>query len=64
MLKCHEQPPGRKLNHVPADDDSDWVAHSVARRFGVELHIARLIAHHAGLGGGGDRTTASGGRAK
>jgi len=62
MLDIKELRPSHKTS--PQDDDRDWVAHSVARRFSLEIHIAKLVVGLAGPDGGEDRAPASGGRTK
>jgi len=58
MLQITDHEPARK----PDDGDRDWVARSVARRFGVSVPTARTICALAGLRGREDRAP-SGGRA-
>ncbi len=66
MIGINERPPGGKDNQIPADDDGDrdWVAYSVARRFGLNISLARRVRELGGLGATEERAASSGGRAK
>jgi hypothetical protein len=66
MLICNDHEPARKPDDVHVGDagaDLD-VALILAARFHLQPHIAKLVVGLAGLGGGDDRATASGGRTK
>jgi hypothetical protein len=52
MLRYSNCPPEGKPDYENVND-ADWVVRSVAARFGLKLHVARLVARLAGLGGDG-----------
>jgi hypothetical protein len=58
--------PARKSDHGCIDDDGDrdWVARSIARKFGLSANVAHLVCELARIGAGEDRAPASGGRTK
>jgi hypothetical protein len=55
MFEYNKRPPGRKPDHGNADiddvTDAERAVVIIATRFALPLNVARLIAHHAGLGG-------------
>jgi hypothetical protein len=58
MLQYNNCPPGGKSEYGNVDDDATELAVLlVAGRFNLPLNVARVVAEHAGLGGGGDRAT-------
>jgi hypothetical protein len=65
MSRYNEREISRKPDDVlVGDDGADLAVLLIGARFGLKPHIARLVVAHAGLGGSGDRTAASGGRTK
>ena len=52
MFKYNEHPPARKHNHNADIDDvtnAERAVVVIAARFSLPIHVARVIAHHAGL---------------
>jgi hypothetical protein len=62
MLRYNNCSPERKHNREADDGDRDWVARSIARKFGLSANVAHLVCELAHIGAGEDRAPASGGK--
>ena len=58
MLNYNELSQQCKPDHAAVDDGADLAVLIIASRFNLAPHVARLVVHHAGLGGSENRTTA------